>query len=133
AVAGAFQQVPAAAPHHADKLAARLARRRRCPPVPHLPPNQAAAAQSDRHLPAPEVIVMLHAEPIAKALKGIVDFKMRPAAVVIGVIAETLGVSAEAVTMKSHLVNDLGADSNDLFMVAVTLSEQFNIDLDENE
>lgn len=47
------------------------------------------------------------------------------------VIAEVLNVDTEEITMETTFVDDLGADSLDLFQIILGLEERF--DLDENE
>lgn len=48
-------------------------------------------------------------------------------------IAYQLGVSSEAVTNGSHLVNDLGADSLDIVQISIEIEDEFDIECDENE
>ena len=50
------------------------------------------------------------------------------------IIVETLNVKDEAkVTMDAHLVNDLGADSLDVVEMLMSLEEEFNITVPEED
>lgn len=45
------------------------------------------------------------------------------------VVAEQLGVDAEALTLETSLKDDLNADSLDLFQIIMSLEEEFGIEI----
>ena len=49
-----------------------------------------------------------------------------------GIISEVLNVDADEITMDSTFVDDLGADSLDVFQIIMGIEEEFNIEI-ENE
>ena len=46
-----------------------------------------------------------------------------------GIIAEVLNIEPEEVTMASTLVDDLGADSLDIFQIIMGIEEEFDIEI----
>ena len=46
-----------------------------------------------------------------------------------GIIVEQLGANAEAVKMEASFIDDLGADSLDLFEMVMALEEEFGIEI----
>jgi len=52
---------------------------------------------------------------------------------VISIIATTLGVDREKVTLESSLMDDLGADSLDTMEVIIALEEEFEIEISDEE
>ena len=49
------------------------------------------------------------------------------------IIAEVLNVDEEEVTMESTFVDDLGADSLDIFQIIMGIEETFDIEIDNEE
>ena len=49
------------------------------------------------------------------------------------IIGEVLGVDADSVTMETTFVDDLGADSLDVFQIIMALEEEFDIEIDNEE
>lgn len=47
------------------------------------------------------------------------------------IIAEVLNVPEEEITMETTFVDDLGADSLDLYQIILGVEEEFNLDLEE--
>ena len=45
------------------------------------------------------------------------------------IIADVLNVNADEITMDTTFVDDLGADSLDLFELAMALEEEYNIEI----
>ena len=45
------------------------------------------------------------------------------------IISENLNVPLEKVTMDTHLVDDLGADSLDVFQIIMGIEEEFDIEI----
>ncbi len=45
------------------------------------------------------------------------------------VIADVLNVDAEEITMETTFVDDLGADSLDIFQIVMGIEEEFNIEI----
>lgn len=45
------------------------------------------------------------------------------------VIAEVLNVDAEEITMKTTFLDDLGADSLDIFQIIMGIEEEFDIEI----
>jgi acyl carrier protein len=46
-----------------------------------------------------------------------------------GIIAEVLNVDAEDITMNTTFVDDLGADSLDVFQIIMGIEEEFDIEI----
>ena len=46
------------------------------------------------------------------------------------IIAEVLNVDEEEITMESTFVDDLGADSLDIFQIIMGIEEEYDIELD---
>ncbi len=49
-----------------------------------------------------------------------------------GIIAEVLNVDADEITMETSFVDDLGADSLDVFQILMGIEEEFDIEIDNN-
>lgn len=49
-----------------------------------------------------------------------------------GIIAEVLNVDANEITMETSFVDDLGADSLDVFQILMGIEEEFDIEIDNN-
>ena len=49
------------------------------------------------------------------------------------IIADVLNVNADEITMDTTFVDDLGADSLDLFQIISALEEEFEIEFDNEE
>ena len=49
------------------------------------------------------------------------------------IIAEVLNIEPEEVTMQSTFVDDLGADSLDIFQIIMGIEEEFDIEIDNEE
>ena len=49
------------------------------------------------------------------------------------IIAEVLNVDEEEITMETTFVDDLGADSLDIFQIIMGLEEEFDIEIDNEE
>lgn len=45
------------------------------------------------------------------------------------IISEVLGVDAESITMDTTFVDDLGADSLDIFQIIMAIEEEFEIEI----
>ncbi|MCD8328260.1 MAG: acyl carrier protein [Ruminococcus sp.] len=45
------------------------------------------------------------------------------------IIAEVLNVDADEITMETTFVDDLGADSLDIFQIVMGIEEEFNIEI----
>lgn len=52
---------------------------------------------------------------------------------IINLIAEKLGKKKEAITMKSKLVEDLGADSLDVVELIMTFEDEFGVSLPDED
>ena len=50
-----------------------------------------------------------------------------------GIIAEVLNIEPEEVTMAATFVDDLGADSLDIFQIIMGLEEEFDIEIPAEE
>ena len=50
-----------------------------------------------------------------------------------GIIVEQLGVAETAVTMEASFIDDLGADSLDIFQIIMGIEEEFDIEIDNEE
>ena len=48
------------------------------------------------------------------------------------IISEVLGVEPEEVTMDSTFIDDLGADSLDVFQIIMAIEEEFDIEIDND-
>ncbi len=48
------------------------------------------------------------------------------------IIAEVLNVDADEITMDTSFVDDLGADSLDVFQILMGIEEEFDIEIDNN-
>lgn len=46
-----------------------------------------------------------------------------------GIIAEVLNIDADEITMNSTFVDDLGADSLDVFQIIMGIEEEFDIEI----
>ena len=49
------------------------------------------------------------------------------------IIAEVLNVDADEITMDTTFVDDLGADSLDVFQIIMGIEEEFDIEIDNDE
>lgn len=49
-----------------------------------------------------------------------------------GIIAEVLNIEPEEVTMAATFVDDLGADSLDIFQIIMGIEEEFDIEIPED-
>ena len=49
------------------------------------------------------------------------------------VIAETLSVDEDKITLEASLTDDLGADSLDIVEIVMAIEEEFNIEIPERE
>ena len=49
-----------------------------------------------------------------------------------GIIAEVLNVDADEITMDTTFVDDLGADSLDVFQILMGIEEEFDIEIDND-
>ena len=49
------------------------------------------------------------------------------------IIAEVLNVDADEITMETTFVDDLGADSLDIFQIIMGIEEEFDIEIDNDE
>ncbi len=49
------------------------------------------------------------------------------------IIAEVLNVDADEITMETTFIDDLGADSLDIFQIIMGLEEEFDIEIDNEE
>lgn len=52
---------------------------------------------------------------------------------IVRIVQENLGVSSEEITPATHLVNDLGADSLDHVELVMTLEEEFEIEIPDEQ
>ena len=50
-----------------------------------------------------------------------------------GIVVEQLGVNEEEVKLETNFIEDLGADSLDLFQVVMDLEDAFNVKVDNVE
>ena len=50
-----------------------------------------------------------------------------------GIIAEVLNVSEDDITTSTTFVDDLGADSLDIFEIVAAIEEQFDIEIPQEE
>ena len=49
------------------------------------------------------------------------------------IIADVINVSTEDITMETTFVDDLGADSLDIFQIIMGIEEEFDIEIDNDE
>ncbi|MFA9376595.1 MAG: acyl carrier protein [Lachnotalea sp.] len=49
------------------------------------------------------------------------------------IIAEVLNVDADEITMETTFVDDLGADSLDIFQIIMGIEEEFDIEISNDE
>lgn len=49
------------------------------------------------------------------------------------IIAEVLSVDADEITMETTFVDDLGADSLDVFQIIMGIEEEFDIEIDSED
>ena len=49
------------------------------------------------------------------------------------IVAEQLGISEDEIKMETNFIDDLGADSLDLFQVIMELEEEFDVKVEEVE
>lgn len=49
-----------------------------------------------------------------------------------GIIADVLNVEAGTITMDTRFIDDLGADSLDLFQIVMQIEEAFHITIDDS-
>lgn len=47
------------------------------------------------------------------------------------IVAEQLGINAEEIKLETNFIDDLGADSLDLFQVVMELEDEFNVKVEE--
>ena len=50
-----------------------------------------------------------------------------------GIIADVLNVDENEITMETTFVDDLGADSLDVFQIIMGIEEEFDIEIDQEE
>ena len=50
-----------------------------------------------------------------------------------GIIAEVLNVEADEISLSTTFVDDLGADSLDIFQIIMGIEEEFDIEIDNDE
>ncbi len=50
-----------------------------------------------------------------------------------GIIADVLNVDENEITMNTTFVDDLGADSLDVFQIIMGIEEEFDIEIDQEE
>lgn len=48
------------------------------------------------------------------------------------IISEVLGVEADSITMDTTFVDDLGADSLDIYQIIMGIEEEFDIEIDND-
>ncbi len=48
------------------------------------------------------------------------------------IISEVLGVEPEEITLDSTFIDDLGADSLDVFQIIMAIEEEFDIEIDND-
>ncbi|OUP50937.1 acyl carrier protein [Lachnoclostridium sp. An181] len=49
------------------------------------------------------------------------------------IIVDVLNVNKEEITMETKFVDDLGADSLDIFQIIMGIEEEFGVDIDNEE
>ena len=50
-----------------------------------------------------------------------------------GIIADVLNVDENEITMETTFVDDLGADSLDVFQIIMGIEEEFGVEIDQEE
>ena len=50
-----------------------------------------------------------------------------------GIISEVLQVDADSITMDTTFVDDLGADSLDIFQIIMAIEEEFDIEIPDED
>ena len=50
-----------------------------------------------------------------------------------GIISEVLQVDADSITMDTTFVDDLGADSLDIFQIIMAIEEEFDIEIPDGD
>ena len=50
-----------------------------------------------------------------------------------GIICDQLDGAADAVTMEAHIIDDLGADSLDVVDLVMSLEEEFDVEIPDEE
>ena len=50
-----------------------------------------------------------------------------------GIIADVLNVEENEITMETTFVDDLGADSLDVFQIIMGIEEEFDVEIDQEE
>ena len=50
-----------------------------------------------------------------------------------GIIADVLNVDENEITMETTFVDDLGADSLDVFKIIMGIEEEFDVEIDQEE
>jgi len=50
-----------------------------------------------------------------------------------GIIADVLNVETDEITMETTFVDDLGADSLDIFQIIMGIEEEFDIEIDNDD
>lgn len=50
-----------------------------------------------------------------------------------GIVAEQLGINEDDIKLETNFIDDLGADSLDLFQVVMELEDAFNVKVEEVE
>lgn len=50
-----------------------------------------------------------------------------------GIISEVLGCSEDEITMETTFIDDLGADSLDVYQIIMAIEESFDIEIDNDE
>jgi len=48
------------------------------------------------------------------------------------IIAEVMNISKDDITLETHFVDDLGADSLDVFQIVLGIEEEFDIEIDND-
>lgn len=49
------------------------------------------------------------------------------------IISETLGCGEDEITMETTFIDDLGADSLDVYQIIMAIEEEFDIEIDNEE
>jgi len=52
---------------------------------------------------------------------------------IVNIISEVLGVDEDTITMDTTFVDDLGADSLDIFQIIMGIEEEFDIEIDNED
>ncbi len=50
-----------------------------------------------------------------------------------GIISEVLGCTEDEITMETTFIDDLGADSLDVYQIIMAIEESFDIEIDNDE